>query len=171
MLSSANVPVTAQVNNFAIADVIKLSGDGSLMQTGLYEFKLDLGSVIQNGTDLSASLGILNDVSALFPADTLAGSFTVTVPDFIASGAVPFSGIGAGMSFANPTIALDSATVGMFSGQIVLHPRSQNASGYDQPLASDITINVMGEVTLIPEPATIVLLTFGLTSLLVRRRR
>jgi hypothetical protein len=171
ILSSANVPVTAQVNNFAVADVVKLSGNGTFMQTAPNEFKLDLGSVFQHGTDLSADLGILNDVSALLPADTLAGSFSVNVPGFLVAGVGPFAGIAAGATYANPTVTLDSATIGMFSGQIVLHPRSQNASGYDQPLASgNITINIMGEVT-IPEPAAFTLLALGMACLAVRRRR
>jgi hypothetical protein len=172
LLASQNVPVTAQVNNYAVADVLKIAGDGSFLQTGPSEFKLDLGSVFQNGTDLSADLGILNDVFAFQPADTLAGTFTVNAPDFSITGAGPFSGIGAGATYANPTVTLDSSIVGMFTGQIVLHPRGQNTSGYDQPLAGgDITINLMGEVTLVPEPAALTLLAFGLACCAIRRRR
>ena len=36
--------VAGQVNNFAVADLAKLAGDGTFSMTGASEFTLDLGT-------------------------------------------------------------------------------------------------------------------------------
>ncbi len=118
------VQVSGQVNNFAVADLAKLAGDGTFSMTGPSEFTLDLGMVIQGQPSLDAELGILNDVLA--PADDLAGSFTLNAPDFTLSGFTPFTALAAGNTRGGLMVELDSSMVGMFSGQITLNPRSTN---------------------------------------------
>jgi len=166
-LASQFVQVTGQVNNFAAAALQKLAGDGSFSMTGENEFKLDLGTVAKGGTNPMAELGILNDVLA--PADDLSGSFALTASDFLLSGFDPFTGLAAGDTHGGLLIGLDSATIGMFSGQIVLHPKSVNPQPFSMDLPS-ITIDLMGEVTAVPEPSATALVVFGLIALLNLRR-
>ncbi len=169
-LPDGDVNVVAQVNNFAVASLLKQAGDGALTMTAANEYKLDLGTVPQNAAAPSATLGIKNDVSALLPADDLAGSFTVIAPDFLVSGDAPFAGVAAGATYDKPIVTLATSTAGMFSGQLVLHPRSTNPSPYSQALP-DITINLTGEVTAVPEPAALGLMMLGLTVIASGRRR
>ena len=167
-LASQNVLVNAQVNNFAAAQPLLLSGDGTFGMTWENEYQLDLGTVPQNDPNLSAVLGILNDVLA--PADQLAGGFTLSAPDFLLSGFNSFVGLAPGNTNGGLMVGLDSSTVGMYSGQIVLHPTSTNPRPFSMALP-DITINVLGEVTAVPEPASAVLLLMVVASVASKFRR
>jgi hypothetical protein len=161
------VQVSAQVNNFAVADLAKLAGDGAFSMTGPSEFTLDLGSTIQGQPSLDAELGVINDVLA--PADVLAGSFTLAAPDFTLSGFDPFTGLAAGSTRGGLMVELDTNTVGAFTGQITLNPRTTNPRPFTMDLAP-ITILLRGDVQPIPEPATITLL-IALLALPAARRR
>jgi hypothetical protein len=167
-LPSQTVNVQGQVNNFAVADLAKLAGDGAFTRTGTNnEFTLDLGRAIQGQPALAAELGVINDVLA--PADDLAGSFTLAAPDFTLDGFDPFTALAAGNTRGGLMVGLDTDTVGMFSGQITFNPRSTNPSPFSMDLAP-ITILLRGEIQPIPEPATISLLFVILTTFAVVRR-
>jgi hypothetical protein len=171
-LTSQTVNVQGQVNNFALADVAKLAGDGTFTMTGANEFTLNLGSAIQGQPALEAELGVINDVLA--PADDLAGSFTLNAPDFTLTGFDPFNAdddeaITAGSTRSGLMVELDTDTVGMFTGQIILNPSSINASPFSMDLVP-ITINLRGAVQPIPEPATVTLLVALLSFPVLRRR-
>jgi hypothetical protein len=166
-LTSQTVNVQGQVNNFAVADVAKLAGDGTFSMTGASEFTLDLGTVIQGQPSLDAELGIINDVLA--PADDLAGSFTLAAPDFTLTSFDPFTGLAAGSTRGGLMVELDTSMVGMFSGQITLNPRSTNPRPFSMDL-SPITIRLVGEVQPVPEPATIALVIALLAFAALRRR-
>jgi hypothetical protein len=155
------------VNNFAVADLAKLTGDGTFTMTGANQFTLDLGTAIQGQPALEAELGVINDVLA--PADDLAGSFALAAPDFTLTGFDPFTGLAAGNTRGGLLVELDTDTIGMFSGQITLNARSTNARPFTMDLAP-ITILLRGEIQPIPEPATITLLISLLAILAVRRR-
>ncbi|HEY3392865.1 MAG TPA: choice-of-anchor D domain-containing protein, partial [Lacipirellulaceae bacterium] len=161
------VNVQAQVNNFAVADVAKLAGDGTFSMTGASEFTLDLGTVIMGQPSLQAELGIVNDVLA--PADDLAGSFTLAAPDFTLAGFDPFNGLAAGSTRGGLMVEFDTSMVGMFSGQVTLNARSTNPRPFSVDLAP-ITIRLRGEVQPIPEPATLTLLIALLAFPVLRRR-
>jgi hypothetical protein len=143
-LAPHTVNVQAQVNNFAVADVVKLGGDGVFTMTAPNQFSLNLGSIIQ-GQDAMAELGVMND--AVAPADDLAGSFTLAAPGFVLSGLDPFTGIAAGSTHDGLSVAIDSTAAGTFSGQITFQPQSTNARPFSMNLAP-ITINLLAEVRL-----------------------
>ena len=161
------VQVSGQVNNFAVADLAKLAGDGTFSMTGASQFTLDLGTVIQGQPNLEAELGVINDVLA--PADDLAGSFMLNAPDFTLTGFDSFTGLGAGNTRGGLMVGLDTDTVGSFTGQITLNPRSINPRPFTMDLGP-ITILLRGDVQPIPEPATLTLLLALLAFPAARRR-
>jgi hypothetical protein len=144
-LANQTVTIVAQVNNFAVADVLKLAGDGVFGSTGVNQFSLDLGSIVQGQPSLITELGVINEAPA--PADSLAGSFTSAASDFSLTGFDPFAGLAAGSTRDNLLIELDSTIAGMFSGQITLQPQSTNPTPFSMDLAP-ITIDVIGHVGL-----------------------
>jgi hypothetical protein len=144
-LTWQTVNVQAQVNNFAVADVVKITGSGSFTMTGANDFTLDLGSVDVGQASLSAELGVQNVASA--PADDLAGSFSLAAPDFSLMGFSPFAGLPAGGTQSSLIVQLSSSSAGTFTGQITLQPQSTNARPFSMNLAP-ITIHLVGEVVL-----------------------
>lgn len=144
-LPAQTVNITAQVNNFAVANVVKVTGSGNLIPSGPNQFTLDLGFVGVGATDLQTELAVVN--TAAGPADTLAGSFGLAAPDFTLSGFDAFGNVAAGSDHDGLLIGLDSATVGDFTGTITLQPRSTNPRPFSMNLAP-ITINLIGEVRL-----------------------
>jgi hypothetical protein len=144
-LPSQIVNIQAQVNNYAVADVVKLSGSGSLTMTGPDEFTLDLGSIVEGQDPLSATLGVMNDAAA--PADSLAGSFMLSAADFSLSGFSPFTNVAAGATQGGLVVSLDDSSVGDFVGEIRLQPQSTNPRPFSQNL-DEITIQIIGEVRL-----------------------
>jgi hypothetical protein len=142
-LVSQTVNVLATVNNYALADVIKTSGVGTLTPTGANEFTLNLGSTFEGRTSLTAELGILNDVAA--PADSLAGAFTLAAPAFELSGFTTFSNLAAGATQGGLMVTLGTTTTGSFAGQITLAPQSTNPRPFSMDLPT-VTINLTGAV-------------------------
>jgi hypothetical protein len=169
-LASQTVNLQAQVNSFAVADLVKIAGDGTLTATGANAFLLDLGTVVMGDPSLQAELGVVND--AVAPADDLAGSFALAAPDYTLTGFTPFTGLAAGAAQGGLLVELDSDTIGVFSGQITLNPRSTNPRPFSLDL-TPITIQLRGEVVPIPEPATlfIAILAAGLIGVKVRKLR
>jgi hypothetical protein len=137
--------VQATVHNYAIADVLKQSGSGSLANTGPNQFTLDLGSIVEGQAALSAVLGVANTAAA--PADSLAGSFVLSAPDFGLSGFSSFSNVAAGTTLGGFIVSLDDSEVGNFNGQITLNPASTNPRPFSQNLPL-ITITLVGTVRL-----------------------
>ena len=140
-LASQTVNVLATVNNFAVADVVKTSGVGTLTPTGANEFTLNLGSTFEGRGSLTAQLGVVNDVAA--PADSLAGSFTLAAPAFDLSGFTTFSNLAAGATQGGLMVTLGSTTTGSFAGQITLAPQSTNPRPFSMDLPT-VTINLHG---------------------------
>ena len=85
------VNMSAQVNNFAVANISKLGRNGTFSMTGPNDYTLDLGASVQGLSSLSAELGVTNDVVA--PADDLAGSFVLAAPGFSLTGFESFAGL------------------------------------------------------------------------------
>ena len=142
-LGTTDVQVTATVNNFANPALSQVSGDGSLVSTGINEFTLDFGVLDLNASGLTADFNLLNDVVG--PADTLAGTWSLTAADFSLSGFNSFNNIAAENALGALQIGFSSATPGAFSGSLILSPRSENASGFSGSL-DDITLLVQGIV-------------------------
>jgi hypothetical protein len=144
-LASQTVNVQAQVNNYAVADVVKLSGDGTFMMTGVDEFTLDLGSIVEGQGSLTAELGVAN--MAATPADDLAGSFTLAAADFLLNGFDAFAGVAAGSTRGGQMVELPSLMAGEFSGLITLQTQSTNPQPFSMNLPP-ITIHVTAKVRL-----------------------
>ncbi len=164
-LGIQSVNVQAQVNSYADALFSMISGDGNFIMNSVTDYSLDLGTVMQNAADPTTMLSLLNDVHG--PADDLAGSYVLTASGFALSGFEDFSGLTAGSSIADLSVALNTANLGQMTGTITLTPRSENASGFSgfQP---DILIHLSGEV--VPEPCCLALCLLSAGILLGRAK-
>jgi len=161
------VEVAAVINNYANAVLSKEIGNGTFAETGPNTYALDFGTVVEGTGDLSTQLALGNLISG--PADDLAGDWSLSASDFGLSGFGSFAGLAAGVSLDDLMVVFDTDTVGNFTGTATLSPRSENSGGFSGAL-SDITLTITGNVTAVPEPASVVLLLVG-ASLLPRRRR
>ena len=172
------IPVTlsAQVNDYANADLRKTGGDGSLSRSAL-NIVLDFGTLVQGSGTRTASLDVFNNVAG--PADLLDGLFSLLdTDDFLFSGVNPFSNLAAGDSQGGLSVAFDALTLGSFSDTILLASLvGHNASGYSGSLP-DVTFRILasviaddGDVGTVPEPESLLLMAIGMASLIIARRR
>jgi hypothetical protein len=156
-LGTGYVQAVVDVDQYAVAAMEQISGNGSLVPTGVAtDYSLDLGTVAQYSTPLGANLGVLNDV--LGQADLLGGSFSISgAPEFYNTGFTPFgsgtetAGLAAGQVDSDPVVVLTTGTVGTFTETITLDPIGYNPSGYSGTLAP-ITVTVTGTVVAAPPP-------------------
>jgi hypothetical protein len=170
--ASGSVLVKAQVNNLANADFDLLSGLGRLTQTGT-SYDLDLGNIVI-GKSIAAALQLDNDVAG--PADFLRGSFDLTAADdFAFTGWRDFLALGAGDALGGLELDFTAADLGLVEDTITFKGFGYNASdtaGLGQSRSLRIHANVVRDGGgSIPEPATSLLLTIALASLLLQRRR
>ena len=155
-LDPGNVAISGRVNEYAVASMLKASGDGTFSGGGP-EYLLDLGTIDREAGMLTATLAILNDVVG--SADWLDGSFTCDPGSFAITGTDDFTMLQAGQAQDGVCLSLSSALdVGVYTGSLVLHPVGKNGGGYQGSL-SDVTVNFVGEV--VPEPMTSLLLALG----------
>jgi len=170
--ASGSVLVKAQVNNLANADFDLLSSLGRLTQTGT-SYDLDLGNIVI-GKSIAAALQVDNDVAG--PADFLRGSFDFTAADdFTFKGWRDFLALGAGDALGGLELDFTAADLGLVEDTITFKGFGYNASdtaGLGQSRSLRIHANVVRDGGgSIPEPATSLLLTIALASLLLQRRR
>jgi hypothetical protein len=165
------VVLSAQVNDFANADLRKATGDGSLSRSAL-QIVLDFGNVTQGSGVHTASLDVFNNVTGF--ADYLDGFFNlIDTNDFLFSGFNPFANLAAGDSQGGLSVAFDATTLGAFSDTIILASLGHNASGYSADLAN-VTLLIKANVNAggsVPEPKSMLLMAIGMAALLVARRR
>jgi hypothetical protein len=175
--ADASVLLKAQVNNIANAALAKFSGLGTLSVIG-DDYTLDLGNVVLGTLGISGSLQLANAISG--PADFLSGTFDLSATGdadgFSFTGWDPFSGLAAGQSIGGLDYVFDATTLGVLDDLIRLDALSQNGSGPD--LGQQRTLRIVANVIdqqggggTVPEPATMMLLTIALASLLLQRRR
>jgi hypothetical protein len=144
-LGTVDVPVTITVDNYATAAFGRISGAGSIVQSGSI-FTLDLGTAVA-GQVLAADLGLFN--TAAGPADWITGSLTAGGDAaFSNSGTGAFGAIGAGGD-AGVTIGLSSGTGGVFSETISFAGTAGNPSGYAQAMGGE-TLVVTGTIQALP---------------------
>ncbi len=148
--STRTVHVNGTVDNFAVSQVEKLSGDGTLtLVNGVYV--LNLGTTALGGADLTADLGLLN--AAFGPADVLGASFGLQSgdPEYANSSVGAVNGIGAQSSAAIGSVDLKTTVAGTFTETLNVYPVGSNASGYSGALPVE-TVQIIGTVTA-PPPA------------------
>jgi hypothetical protein len=147
-LGVSNVNIMLQVDNFAAASFMSLAG-GTLTQTGPHSYTLDLGSVMEGSSPLSATFGVKNSATGL--ADQLSGDFSDSgASGFNVTGLGAFSGLSAGQSDQNLQTTLSTGQAGNFSDTLTLHGSGSNASGYSGTLA-DTTLTITGKVLNVAE--------------------
>ncbi len=173
-LGTTAVTLTAQVNNYAQASLLKTAGSFTLGHVGNV-YTIDFGNLVLGAADVSETLAVLN--SAIGPADLLSVTFDTSGvgTGFLLSAFGPFSGLAAGDSRDGYAITFDSTVAGSFNDTITMHAFGSNASGYDAALG-DTTLVLRGDVVAtapVPEPETYVLMLGGLLLLggVARRRR
>ncbi|MBL8391738.1 MAG: choice-of-anchor D domain-containing protein, partial [Candidatus Accumulibacter sp.] len=182
--TDAAVLLQAQVNNIANAALAKFSGLGTLSVIG-NDYTLDLGNIVLGTVGISGSLQLANATSG--PADFLSGTFDLSAAGdadgFSFTGWGPFGtvagdpfGLAAGQSIGGLDYVFDATTLGVLDDLIRLDALSQNGSGPD--LGQQRTLRIVANVIdqqggggTVPEPATMMLLTIALASLLLQRRR
>jgi hypothetical protein len=170
-LGFGSVMLSAQVNNFANPVFTQLGGDGVLTGSDL-TFLLDFG-IVDAGMDLTASLGVLNDIFG--PADVLGGDFALPASGFFdLTGFDSFADIGAGDVFGGLEVGFSASTTGFFEDMISLNAFGSNASGFFgafDTIGLTLRAEVRDPVTApIPLPAGVWLLLGGLGGLVAMRR-
>ncbi len=174
-LKSVSATISGQVNNYAVAQLLQGSGDGTWAQSGS-TYTLDFGTFTQNSGIFNASVSAANGASGVY-SDWLSGGFSSS--DFIDFGETVFNfdQLLAGISTPDAlSFTFNTADIGYFSDTIVLHSFGGNAN-YSAAL-NDITLTVSGRVNPngtqpVPEPGTMLLFGTGLACLagIARRRR
>jgi hypothetical protein len=171
-LGTANVALSATVNNLAASALAKSGGVGTL-SGGLLSYTLNLGSVVAGQSGGVATLSLSNTASG--PADALAGSFSLGAlqpgDPFALGGFSNFAGLAAGNTLGGLTVSFGGLVEGSFDRVLVLNRLSTNGSGPDLNLAA-VELRLQGTVTAVPEPGTWALWLAGLAVLggLARRR-
>lgn len=159
-LGTATISISGRVLDHSNA-----SFDGALDDN---EITVDFGTVIQ-GSAAQVTRTIYNLVAtAAFTAGLDLDSISETDPSGVFStDLTTFSNLAAGGS-NNFLLTLDTSNVGSYSGSYLLNLSDQNLPGATG--GQTLTVNLLGQVTPIPEPASVAgLLAAGL--LLLRRRR
>ena len=171
-LGTANVALSAQVNNLAATTLAK-SGAGTF-SGGPSVFNLNFGSITLGATDGTATLTLSN--SATGPADALAGSFNLAAlqpgDPFALSGFNSFANLAAGASLGPLTVSFSGTTLGTFDRTVLINRVSTNGSGPDLALTT-LQLHLQGSVVAVPEPGTWALWLTGMAMQggLARRRR
>jgi hypothetical protein len=165
------VLLSAQVNDFANADLRKIGGEGSLSRSSL-QIVLDFGNVTQGSGTHSTSLEVFNNVAGL--GDLLDGQFSfIDANDFLFSGFNSFADLAAGSHTGSLGVSFDAVNLGAFSDTIVLASLGHNASGFSGALP-DVTLLIKANVTAgstVPEPESLLLMAIGMAALIASRRR
>ena len=142
-IGTTGVAVNATVDNYAVATFEKLSGRGTLSQSGT-SYTLSLGTVAAGTAPITVGLGVLNNVTG--PADLLSGSFTTSGSSaFTLAGFGAFSSVSAGQADSAPSVTLATSTAGTFSETITLASTGSNSSGYAAALAPE-TLTITGTI-------------------------
>ncbi|MBK7423610.1 MAG: PEP-CTERM sorting domain-containing protein [Propionivibrio sp.] len=171
-LGTANVALSATVNNVAATTLAKISGVGDL-SGGALSYTLNFGTVVQGVNGGSTALSLTN--SAFGPADALAGTFNLSAlqvgDPFLLGGFNSFDSLAAGSSLAGGlTVGFSGTSLGSFDRIIVLNRLSTNGSGPDLGLAA-VELHLHGEVLAVPEPGTYGMMLTGLLVVMLGARR
>jgi hypothetical protein len=142
-LGQQTIEVTGTVYNYAVAEIVEVSGNRRLVADGA-GYALNLGQVGLGAAPVAVDLGVANAAAAV--ADLLEGDFTESGdPEIALSGFNAFSGVAAGYLQPGLDITLDTGTTGIFSQQITLFATGYDPSGFVGALTPEV-ITVTGTV-------------------------
>ena len=173
-LGDVTVPVTVTSGNVAAAAQIEeLSGGGTFIRHGSV-YTLDLGTI--DTAPGPINLDVRN--TAIAPADTLGGSFSISGdPAFANTGfpdaGAPFTGIASGSADTAPTVTLTPTVAGTYTETITLVPVDETGSGnaplsnetltitanYQPQLAGQLSLTSATEGTALPDTTTLATFT------------
>lgn len=184
-LGTQSVALSAQVNNYAVADLEQTAGDtGGFSSTNIatHEYQYDFGSIDQGGT-YSASFDLFNAVTGF--ADYLSSSsIEQSGSGFSFSNLNLFSNLGAGER--SGIFSVNFATASLVAGSdylttLIFHSLGSNASGWNQAV-NDVTLIIKGHVNAllpisningsnaVPVPGAVWLFGSGIMGLLAKKR-
>ena len=126
----------ATVDSYASPEFTEDDGTGTIVQNGS-NWSVNLGNIAPIDDTETLIIGVQN--ANQFLTDSLAGSFDVSGNGFSVSGADPFT------DGTNLFVNVDESAVGQNTETIVLHPLSQNSSGFSGTLA-DQTLTITDTV-------------------------
>jgi hypothetical protein len=135
-LSALGFNFAASVNSYASPTFTENDGIGTVVQNGS-NWSVNLGNIAPINDTETLLIGVQN--ANQFLTDSLAGSFDMSGNGFSVSGADPFT-YGTTM-FVN----VDESAVGQNTETIVLHPLSQNSTGFSGTLP-DQTLTITDTV-------------------------
>lgn len=172
--SLANVDVLDRSN----AEFSNVAGSAAA-STGSNSLTLDFGTVAQGagGGSLSATFDLLNAIANT----TLGAAYTAGLDldqllnptasaAFGLTGDSTFTAIGAGAANAKAySVSFDTDALGVFSATYEFKLSDENLAGASSAGSETLTLNILGNVIPVPEPASAGLLAAGL--LLIARRR
>jgi hypothetical protein len=148
-LAPETVGLTATIDNYATAEVVKLAGTPALVQNG-NDYSLDFGTVALGAAAPSVDIGVENAAAAV--ADLLQGIFTSSGNAAIAlTGFSAFTDLAAQQVQGGMDVMLTTSEAGVFTQQVTLDPTGYNAGGYSGTLAPEV-ITITGTVTAQAEP-------------------
>lgn len=174
---SANTPapVDADLTVLAHSNAAfeHVAGDHALAQISVdgNTLTIDFGSVAVGSGPRSSTFDLANLIAvagytAALDLDAVVGSGDVSVLSLL--GSTTFTNLAAG-SDAGYTVAFDTASVGSFSATHLLKLSDQDLSGASSPQSEVLTLNLVGQVVAVPEPAALAMFAAGL--LLVNGRK
>ncbi len=149
-LGATTIDFVGTVENYATAAIEEFSGPGTFSQIGS-SYTLDLGTVLQGGTTVSAHLAVLNE--AVGPADFLSGNFVPSGSGAFTNAGLSFADLGAGQSYTGATVSLATNAAGIFTEVLTLASTGSDASGYSGALATE-TLTITGTIASAPGQST-----------------
>ena len=173
-LTSQNVSVLGQVNNYAAVGLAQTGGAGNFSGSGT-NYVFNMGTITFGTGSAAGTLSLANTGGSSAFTDYLSGAFNLAgVSNFTLTGFNSFTALAGGSSLSGGLgVALNNNALGSFDQFVTLTPTGYNASGYSGGL-SPITLELKGNVVAaVPEPASYAMFIAGLGLMagIARRRR
>jgi hypothetical protein len=175
-LASQSVNFTGTVTQLAQSLVTLNSGVGALSGGGS-TYTLNLGSFASGGGAESSTLGVTNDIPDSTFAELLNGAFGSSGAAHFSFAGQSFTGLTGGSNSGGDILSFDTSVgAGTYTDVLTFNGYSSydGLSNYDLgPVTVDVTVQVTGGVSAVPEPAAwaMMLVGFGLIGGTIRRRR